>query len=266
MTTPYFDTHTHLLDPAFDADREAVLAAAAAAGVSRLVEVADSPAGWQGAVALARARPFVRASLGLHPYHAADFQERLLVDLERLIRLPEVVAIGEVGLDYSANNAATPRPLQRKVLDRFLSAALAWDVPVVLHCRDAYPDLITALRRHFRGPPRRGRFWGVVHCFSGTPEEAVLCVESGFAVGADGPVTYPKNEALREAFRRVGPSSVVLETDCPYLPPQSVRGKRNDPSLLPEIAGRLALVWKTTLESAAAETTANGLALFGLKD
>ena len=116
-------------------------------------------------------------------------------------------------------------------------------MPVVLHCRDAYTDLIPELQRHFHGPPPHGRFWGVVHCFSGTPDAAVACAELGFALGADGPVTYPKNDSLREAFARVGPGATVLETDCPYLPPQSIRGKRHEPSSLPEIAARLA-VWK----------------------
>ncbi|MBI5884132.1 MAG: TatD family hydrolase [Elusimicrobia bacterium] len=264
MTASLFDTHTHLLDRSFDADREAVLERAAAAGVGRIVEVADSPSGWSSAVALSRARPLVRASLGLHPYHAAEFTERTLVELERLIRLPEVVAVGEIGLDYSANNASTPRDLQLEVLDRFLTASKAWGMPAVLHCRDAYPDLISALQRHFHGPPKHGRFWGVVHCFSGTPEAAVACAGLGFALGADGPVTYPKNDSLREAFARVGPGATVLETDCPYLPPQSSRGKRNEPCSLPEIAARLAGVWKTGVEEAAAATTANGLALFGL--
>ncbi|MBI5622525.1 MAG: TatD family hydrolase [Elusimicrobia bacterium] len=262
MKPPLFDTHTHLLDEAFDADREAALERAASAGVRRFVEIADSPSGWPAAVALARARPFIRAGLGLHPYHAAEFTERGLAELEKLVRLPEVAAVGEIGLDYSPNNASTPKELQQQVLERLLAASKEWGMPVVLHCRQAYPDLIALLQRQFHGPPRSGRFWGVVHCFSGTPEEALACAGLGFAIGADGPVTYPKNDLLREAFSRVGPAGTVLETDCPYLPPQSRRGERNEPSLLPEIVERLAQVWKTTVESAAASTMENGKELF----
>jgi TatD DNase family protein len=102
----------------------------------------------------------------------------------------------------------------------------------------------------------------VVHCFSGTPDDALACAALGFALGADGPVTYKKNDALREAFRRAGPDAAVLETDCPYLPPQSSRGKRNEPRAVPEIAARLAEVWGLTLDAVAARTTANAAALY----
>ncbi|MBI4678856.1 MAG: TatD family hydrolase [Elusimicrobia bacterium] len=260
----FFDTHTHLLDAAFDPDREAVIERSRLACVRRIVEVADSPAGWPKAIALSRACPAVRASLGLHPYHAREFEERLLLGLERSIRLPEVVAVGEVGLDYGPHNTATPHDVQQRALERLLTAAKEWDKPVVIHCRNAYEDLLGILRKTYTGPPPAGRYWGVVHCFSGTPEQASACAALGFAIGADGPVTYPKNELLRQAFARVGPAATVLETDCPYLPPQSIRGKRNEPSAVLEVARGLAEVWKLGIEEAARVTTANALDLFRL--
>ena len=258
----FVDTHVHLGDAQFDADRDLVIARAEESGVRRLVEIADNPDEWARAVAIARARPAsVRCSLGLHPYYAdrfdAGFTARLKAALDAA---PEAVAIGEIGLDYA--KAQVPADVQRTAFAALLAAARGWDVPVVVHCRDAYADLIPMLRDAYGGPPSNHRFWGVVHCFSGTPEEAAACAALGFALGADGPVTYKKNDALREAFRVAGPGVAVLETDCPYLPPQSSRGKRNEPRSILEIAARLAEVWSIPVEEVARATTANAAALY----
>jgi TatD DNase family protein len=258
----FVDTHAHLGDPQFDADRDAVLARAEMAGVTRLVEIADSPDEWDRAVRLARARPASsRCALGLHPYYAdrydGAFPARLRAALDAA---PEAVAIGEIGLDYA--KAQVPRDAQLRAFRALLAAAREWDYPVVIHCRDAYADLVPLLRELFPAPPSGRRFWGVVHCFSGTPDEAEACAALGFALGADGPVTYKKNDALREAFRRAGPGVAVLETDCPYLPPQSARGKRNEPAAIPEIAAKLAEVWGVPLAEAAAATTRNAADLY----
>ncbi|MBI5211513.1 MAG: TatD family hydrolase [Elusimicrobia bacterium] len=258
------DTHAHLTDPGFDADRSAVIERARAAGVGRIIEIADSPADWPKAVALCRARPAIRCSLGLHPYYAAQYSEGLLAELGSKARLPEVVAVGETGLDYAKTDLAPA--VQRRAFEAVLAAARSWDMPVVIHCRSAYPDLLAILAERFPAPPAARRFWGVVHCFSGTPDQAVACARLGFAIGADGPVTYPKNDPLREAFRRVGPDATVLETDSPYLPPQSIRGKRNEPASVPELARRLAEVWGLDVSEAARRTTGNALSLFGLPD
>ncbi len=258
----FVDTHAHLGDPQFDADREAVLARASAAGVTRLVEIADSPDEWDRAVALARARPQTsRCALGLHPYYADRFDDGFLARLKlALAAAPEAVAVGEIGLDYA--KTSVPREVQARALRALLEASRDWGYPVVLHCRDAYADLVPLLRGLFPAPPPGRRFWGVVHCFSGTPDEAQACAALGFALGADGPVTYKKNDALREAFRRAGPGVTVLETDCPYLPPQSSRGKRNEPAAIPEIAAKLAEVWGLGLDEAAAITTKNAADLY----
>jgi len=260
--TGFFDTHVHLGDPQFDADRETAIARAAASGVTRLVEIADNPEEWDRAVALARAHPAAaRCSLGLHPYYADRYDPEFPARLKAaLAAAPEAVAIGEIGLDYA--KAQVPADAQRLAFAALLAAGKEWDVPLVIHCRDAYDDLLSMLRERFPSPPPLRRFWGVVACFSGTPAQAAACAALGFALGADGPVTYKKNDALREAFRGVGPGVVVLETDCPYLPPQSSRGKRNEPAAIPEIAARLAEVWALPLEEAARRTSENAAALF----
>jgi TatD DNase family protein len=258
-----FDTHAHLGDPQFDADRDAVLGRALAAGVERIVEIADHPDEWDRATALARANPArVRCSLGLHPYYADRFDAGFLSRLKAALdAAPEAVAIGEIGLDYA--KSPVPRETQLAAFSALAAAGRDWGVPLVIHCRDAYADLVPALRGLFRAPPSGRRYWGVVHCFTGTPEEAEACATLGFALGADGPVTYKKNDALREAFRRTGPDAAVLETDCPYLPPQSSRGKRNEPAALVEIAARLADIWGLAPDEVARRTSANAAALYG---
>ena len=257
----FVDTHAHLGDAQFDADRDAVFERAAAAGVTRIVEIADHPDEWGRAVAIARARPAAaRCTLGLHPYYANLFDDGFLPRLRAALdAAPEAVAIGEIGLDYA--RAEVPHDVQRRAFEVIAAAAKSWDVPVVVHCRDAFPDLLPILARVYGGEPS-GRFRGVVHCFTGTPEQAQACLSLGFALGADGPVTYKKNDALREAFRRAGPDATVLETDSPYLPPQSIRGKRNEPAAVLEIAAKLAEVWGVPLEEAARRTSAAAAALY----
>lgn len=258
----FIDTHAHLGDPQFDADRDSVYERARAAGVARLVEIADHPDEWARAVALARARPSdVRCTLGLHPYYADLYDSTFLPRLRAALdAAPEAVAIGEIGLDYA--KAEVPHDVQRRAFEEIASAAKSWDVPVVVHCRDAFADLLPILAAVYGTKPSDRRFWGVVHCFTGTPDQAAACAALGFALGADGPVTYKKNDSLREAFRRAGPDAVVLETDSPYLPPQSARGKRNEPSAIIEIAAKLAEVWGVSADEVSRRTNANAAALY----
>ncbi len=258
----FVDTHAHLGDPQFDADRDSIFERAAAAGVTRIVEIADHPDEWARAVALARARPDnARCTLGLHPYYADLYDDAFLSKLRAALNAtPEAVAIGEIGLDYA--KATVPHDAQRRAFEKIAAAAKSWGVPIVVHCRDAYPDLVPMLQKIFPERPVANRFWGVIHCFTGTPENAEACSNLGFALGADGPVTYKKNDALREAFRRAGPEAAVLETDSPYLPPQSMRGKRNEPASILEIAAKLAEVWGVPLDEVARRTSANAAALY----
>ncbi|MFH2202070.1 MAG: TatD family hydrolase [Elusimicrobiota bacterium] len=258
-----FDTHTHLNDEKFAADRGAVLERARAAGVGALVEIADSPDDWDRAVALARARPaLVRCALGLHPYYADRWSEELGRALRAKADLPEVVAAGEIGLDYA--RCEIPHTVQQESFLKMCAAAAAADLPVIIHCRDADDDNIRLLEDFYGGRKCDGRFRGVLHCFSGAAEHAARAVRLGFALGADGPVTYPKNDALRAALGAAGLENIVLETDSPYLPPQSRRGKRNEPDAVPEIAAKLAEVFGVTTEEVAAQTTHNARDLFRL--
>lgn len=259
------DTHAHLNDARFDPDRGAVLDRAQAAGVGMLIEIADSPAQWDRALELCCSRPgFVFCALGLHPYHAEEWHSGLAAMLAEKARGPGVVAVGEVGLDYA--RCAVPRPVQREALLGMLAAADVLRLPVVLHCRDAYGDMMAILRELYTGRRRERRYHGVVHCFSGTESEAMECAALGFALGADGPVTYPKNEPLRRALVAAGLDVLVLETDSPYLPPQSKRGQRCEPADVAAIAARLAEAFAIEAMELARITTRNARALYGLPD
>ena len=258
----YIDTHVHLNDAQFDADRGDVLAACRTAGIDRFIEIADAPEEWDKAVALSRARPFVRCSLGLHPYYADQWSQELGERLGRRAELPEVVAAGEIGLDYVKGK--TERAEQKRALEGMLAAAWEAELPVVIHCRGAYDDLLALLESFYKGKAPAGRFHGVLHCFSGRTEDALRGRELGFALGVDGPVTYPKNDALRQALAAAGLDALVLETDSPYLPPQSARGKRNDSRGLHEIALELAGALKTSVDLVAQQTTRNALDLYRL--
>lgn len=258
-----FDTHAHLLDSRFDADRAEALARARAAGLGGVVEIADSPADWERAMALAAANPgFVHCALGLHPYHADEWRPGLAAALAEAARRPGVVAAGEVGLDYA--KCEVPRERQKEAFLGMLSAADAAGLPVVIHCRDAYADLLPVLRERYQRRAKPGRFHGVVHCFSGTADEAVECAALGFALGADGPVTYPKNDALRAALKAAGLACLVLETDSPWLPPQKKRGKRCEPADVADAAASLAAVFGLPETELARVTTGNARELYRL--
>lgn len=257
------DTHAHLNDERFDGDRDEVLRRAAAAGVGLIVEIADGPDEWDKALALARARPkSVRCALGLHPYYADRWSDGLAREVVKKSRLPEVVAVGEIGLDYA--KCEIPRNVQKEAFRGMCRTSRETGLPVVIHCRDAYDDLLPILREEFENRAPAGRFHGVVHCFSATAVQALEAVRLGFCLGADGPVTYPKNDALREALAEAGLKNIVLETDSPWLPPQSARGKRNEPRAVAEIAEKLAAVFSRTKEEVAASTTENARDLYRL--
>lgn len=255
-----FDTHVHLNDPQFESDREEVLRLCEEKGVARIVEIADSPAGWDRSIGLSRAYPrMIRCALGLHPYYADQWTKELSASLRRQADNKEVVAVGEIGLDYA--KCKIPKEVQRSSFIKMLESADERRLPVVIHCREAYPDMMAILKGRYGARPSK-RFHGVLHCFSGNKENALEAVRLGFALGVDGPITYPKNDALREAIKAAGLNYIVLETDSPYLPPQSFRGKRNDPSLLPEIAQRVAALFAVNVEECARETMQNGEDLF----
>jgi TatD DNase family protein len=250
-----FDTHAHLHFPGFDEDREAVLRRARQAGVQRMVTIGTDAETSRAAIALAEREPDVWATAGVHPHDAADSDEAAVSEVERLAAQSRVVAIGEIGLDFFRN--LSPPETQARVLRRFVGLARRLDKPVVVHCRDAHAETLAILTEE-----RVGEVGGIMHCFSGDVDVARRCLDLGLLISFAGPVTYPNARALPEVARFVPADRLVLETDCPFLPPQGYRGKRNEPAYLALTAARVAELRGEPLAVLARRTTDNARRLF----
>jgi TatD DNase family protein len=251
------DTHAHLHDPAFDADRPAVLTRGRAAGVAVFLTIGTDVATSEAAVGLAAAEPDVYAAVGIHPHDARTADAAALERLAALATGPKVVAVGEIGLDYYRDLA--PRDAQRRALAAQLRLARALGRPVLLHCREAHADLLDLCRAE--GVAAVG---GILHCFSGDLAVARRGLDLGLLISIAGPVTYPSARRLAEVVRGVPLDCLVLETDCPYLPPQPWRGQRNEPAYLPVTAARVAELLGVPGDRVAAATTATASRLLGL--
>ena len=252
-----FDTHAHLHFPEFDADREAMLDRARAAGVRRMLTIGTEPESSRAAVALAAREAEVWAAVGVHPHDAGEADAPALAEIERLAGEPRVVAVGEIGLDYFRN--LSPREDQERVFRALLGLARRLGKPVVIHCRDAHEDVLRIL-----GEERVVEVSGIMHCFSGDVTIARRCLDLGLLISLAGPVTYLNARALPDVARFVPGARLVIETDCPFLPPQGHRGKRNEPALVAITAARVAELRGESLDVLAARLTANACALFGI--
>jgi TatD DNase family protein len=252
-----FDTHAHLHFPEFDPDRAETLARARAAGVTRLLTIGTEVATSRAAIALAEAEPGVWAAVGVHPHDAANADEAALDEIERLAGAARVVAVGEIGLDFFRD--LSPRDAQARVFRRLIGAARRARKPVIVHCRDAHADVLAIL-----GEERASEVGGIMHCFSGDVAVARRCLDLGLLVSLAGPVTYPNARALPDVARFVPADRLVIETDCPFLPPQGYRGKRNEPAYLALTAARVAELRGEPLEDFARRASDNARRLFGL--
>jgi len=249
-----FDSHLHLTAKTFEEDRDEVLTRARAAGIAEMVSIASDPRDARDAAALAAARPGIWATAGLHPHEAATTGEAALAEIERLASSPEVVAIGETGLDYHYDYA--PRDLQRANFRAHLELAAALDLPIVVHSREAEEETV-ALLEEFAGQVR-----GVLHCFAGGDRLLDAGLASGWWVSFSGLITFV--DALAPAARRVPSNRVLIETDAPYLAPVPRRGRRNEPALLVHTCARLAELREVSLEDMAATTRRNAHRLYGI--
>ena len=249
------DTHCHVHDPKFEADRDEVIARARAAGISEMVTIGEDIADSHRAVAIAK-RYEIAVAAGIHPHEAKNAPPDAAAQLRALLEEPGVVAIGETGFDYYYDHS--PREIQAAVLRTQLRLAADSGFPVVFHQRDAFDDFTAVLREEWRPGMR-----GVVHCFTGTAQEALCYVgEFGLYLGIGGVLTFPNAASLRDAVAAVGIKSLVLETDCPYLAPIPMRGKRNEPAFVSHTAAKLSEVLAMPLEELAATTDENASRLF----
>jgi TatD DNase family protein len=256
---PLIDSHAHLYFDRFDEDRDQVIARAREAGVEAVINIGIDVETSASCVELARQHEAFYAAVGLHPTSELTALEPAVSALAAMARADRdrVVAVGEIGLDYYWKDV--PPEVQKPRLEAQLDLALELGLPVIFHCRDALPDLFTALERRDTLPP------GVFHCFSGGADDARRALDLGFHVSFAGNVTYPKAEGLREAARVVPPERLLLETDAPFLAPQKRRGKRNEPAFLPFTAACLAELLGLPTDELAAITRRATEALFGLQ-
>jgi len=264
----YVETHAHLNDSAFDADRAAVIDRAFSRGVGRLIEIACAEREREPAEKLCSLYPGkITAAFGVHPQEAGAYGPAAMGALAEYLKKEFCSGLGEIGLDYFWDNSQ--KSPQLELLEAQLELSNASGRICVFHARNgkdagadnAYLDLSRALKSKWTLNNRK-RARGVLHCFSGEWEDARAGLDLGLFLGVNGTFTYKKNTELRETVRKAGPANIVLETDCPYLPVQEMRGKRNDPSYIPDIAEAAASYLGMSAGRLAEATSANASELF----
>jgi TatD DNase family protein len=250
------DTHCHLTDPRLASQIDAVLARAKAVGVTRIITIGCEPDDDREAIALCRRYPDrLRCAVGIHPNYCGEVDKAAIEVVRTLLVDPMVVALGEIGLDYFRDTA--PRDSQREFFVAQLRIAAELNRPVVLHAREAIDDTLGVLAEF---PSIRALF----HSFTGTPGEAGRISDRGYLIGFTGPVTYKKNDALREAAAIVPIGQIVVETDAPYLSPEPLRNQRvNEPSYVVHVARKIAEVRGLAYDAFDRISTANAERFFG---
>ena len=257
----FIDSHAHIDGPEFDADREAVIECAHAAGVSTILNVGtgDPHSGaFERAVELGRRHASIYTAIGTHPHDARHYDDQAEERIKSLISSERVIAWGEIGLDFHYDNS--PRDVQVEVFKRQLRAAGECDLPVVIHTREAETETIEILQSEYGGAERRGIF----HCFSGSKDLAEEAIELGFMISFSGIVTFKKADEMRSIAKQVPLDRLLIETDCPYLTPVPHRGKRNEPAYVVEVARCLAGVHGLEVEAMAEVTSDNFRRFFRL--
>lgn len=256
------DSHAHLDMPAFDSDRKEVILRARDAGLEYIVTIATaSPDGSsiERTFQLVEDFGFIYAGIGVHPHDARLADDALFRKLEDLAAHPKAVLWGEIGLDYYYDNS--PREIQRGIFRTQMQMARNLKLPVTIHCRDAWPDLIKILSEEWRS----ANCGGILHSFTGTKEQALECATLGFLVSFSGIVTFKNAEGLRDAARALSLDQILIETDCPYLAPPPHRGQRNEPAFVVDVARSLARTKDVSYEHLSAQAVSNFRRLIGRK-
>ena len=253
------DSHTHLDDGRFDRDREQVIERAREAGVARIVTIGslEGPEGARKSVRIARDHDGIWATVGIHPHDARLADDRAIAEIEALADAPEVVAVGETGLDYHYDHS--PREDQRRAFRAFIAMARAHRKPLVVHSRESMQDTLRIMDEE-----EGWEAGGVFHCFSGSSADARTIIDRGFHVSFAGVVTFKKADRARDLVARLPRERLLIETDAPYLTPVPFRGKRNEPARVRLVAEKFAEIWSVSLEEAARITSENAARLFGL--
>jgi TatD DNase family protein len=252
------DSHAHLELSEFDGDREDVIERARESGVGCIVNVGINLEDSRNAVALAERYDNIYASVGVHPHDAKSIDETTYDSLRKLSENDNVVAYGEIGLDFFRN--LSPKDLQIKRFGEQLELAGELGLPVIIHDREAHREIVEMLKgwKSYSG--------GVIHCFSGDYDMARKCLDMGFYISIPGTITYKKSETLRDVVRRVSIDRLLVETDCPFLSPEPKRGKRNEPANVVYTTHKVAQVKGLPFEDVAMITSENTRNVFGMKE
>ena len=252
------DTHAHIDGEAFDADRAAVVDRALENGVEAIINMGDTLESSARSVQLTEEFPAVYAGVGIHPEEAFPMTGADDDRLAAWAALPKVVAIGEIGLDYYWEKDSEKRELQKRIFIRQLDLARQLHLPVCIHDRDAHGDTLAILKKEGRG------IRGVLHCYSGSWEMAGELLKMDWYFGIDGPLTFKNAAKLPEIVQRLPQERILVETDCPYMAPVPMRGKRNEPAFVRYVAQRAAELRQEELAVFAAATTKNAEDLYGI--
>ncbi|MCX5697773.1 MAG: TatD family hydrolase [Candidatus Omnitrophica bacterium] len=250
------ETHCHLDFAEYDLDRDAVIKQAKAQGVEYLINIGSSLEGSIRSIELAQAYPYVYAAVGIHPHEADGFSQANLEVLEGLARQEKVVAVGEIGLDYFKNYSSAEN--QRRLFLSLIDLAKKTSLPLVIHTRQAQEETLSILKQVM---PIRG----VVHCFSGDESFLKQCLDLGLFISFTCNITYKKAQGLRDIVKIAPLDRLMLETDAPFLSPEGLRGRRNEPAHVKLLAQEIARIKGVELEEIAEATSANAITFFNLK-
>lgn len=253
-----FDSHCHLDDAKFDGDREQAILRMRETLVSRCVCVGSDLPSSQRCLALAKQYDFIYAAAGIHPHEAKDAPADYINALRALMKEERVVALGEIGLDYYYD--LSPRDVQKRVLQEQLDLAIEMDMPVIFHIRDAHGDMYDLLRARGRNLPR-----AVIHCCSASAELVREYLKMGFYISFAGPVTFKKAESVALASQAVPLDRLLIETDSPYLTPEPLRGRRNEPAFVRYVLEKQAGLHGVDAETLAQITTRNAMMFYRIK-
>lgn len=252
-----FDTHAHYDDEQFDADREELLSGMKAGGVGMIVDAAATVASWDKILELTEKYPFLYGSVGVHPDEVGDLNEENFARMSELADRKKIVAIGEIGLDYYWDKEPEIQAKQRYWFVRQLALAQQADLPVIIHSRDAAEDTMQIMEKAYEDGIK-----GVIHCYSYSPEMAQEYVKMGYFIGVGGVVTFKNAKKLVKTVEMIPLSSIVLETDCPYMAPEPRRGTRNDSRNIPYVIAKIAEIKGISPEEVEQTTRENAFALF----
>jgi len=251
----YFDTHAHYDDKRFNEDRDEVLKSMNGAGVTLILNAASSLSSAKSGLKMAGKYSFIYASAGVHPHDAKSMTDDTVSELENLLSHPKAMAVGEIGLDYHYD--FSPRDVQKKRFREQLELARRFKKPVIIHERESLSDTLDIIYDY-------KDLIGVFHCFSGSWETAKILLNMGWYLSFTGVITFNNARRALEVIEKMPGDRIMLETDCPYLSPEPMRGRRNSSLYLPYIAKKVAETRGMTVEATAALTMENGLRFFGI--